>query len=74
MPLNREVLKHRFWRYFEKSGPPLCYQWQMPTTFCQVLDDFFVLFLKKGEISYSGRLRAPAVHGVSSHNVPSIIA
>ena len=46
MPLNSEVLKHRFWRYFEKSGPPLCYQWQMPTTFGQVLDDFFVLFEK----------------------------
>ena len=41
MPLSSEVLKHRFWRYFEKSGPPLCYQWQMPTTFGQVLDDFF---------------------------------
>ena len=70
MPLNSEVLKHRFWRYIEKSGPLLCYQWQMPTTFGQVLGDFFALFLKNVQISYSGRLRAPAVHGVSSFTVP----
>ena len=50
----------------EKSGPPLCYQWQMRYTFGQILDDFFALFLKNVETSYSGRLRAPAVHGVSS--------
>ncbi len=25
-PPSSEVLKHRFWRYLKKSGPPLCYQ------------------------------------------------
>ena len=34
--------------------------------FEQNLNDFLELFSKKVQISYSGRLRAPAVHGVSS--------
>ena len=39
---------------FEKSGPPLCYQWQIPTTFGQVLDDVFVLFWKKLKLHIPG--------------------
>ena len=54
MPLNSEVLKHRFWRYLKKSGPPLCYQWQMRHTFGQVLDDFFALFRKKVKLHIPG--------------------
>ncbi len=34
--------------------------------FEQNLNDFLELFSKKVQTSYSGRLRAPAVHGVSS--------
>ena len=35
--------------------------------FEQNLNDFLEHFSKKVQISYSGRLRAPAVHGVSSN-------
>ena len=35
--------------------------------FEQNLNDFLELFSKKVQTSYSGRLRAPAVHGVSSY-------
>ena len=51
---SSEVLKRRFWRYLKKSGPPLCYQWQMRHTFGQVLDGFFALFSKKLKLHIPG--------------------
>ena len=45
MPLNSEVLKHIFWRYSKKSGPPLCYQWQI--TKIPMLGCFRTVFSRK---------------------------
>ena len=41
--------------------------------FEQNLNDFLELFYKKVQTSYSGRLRAPAVHGVSSVMLEDIL-
>ena len=65
MPLNSEVLKHRFSKFWKKSVK-VTTSMVNELYFEQNLNDFLELFSKKVQTSYSGRLRAPAVHGVSS--------
>ena len=68
MPLNGEVLKHRFWNFLKKSGHcvNIIDKWKI---FWTVFERFFWTFFSKMfrfKIFISGRLRARAVHGVSS--------
>ena len=68
MPLNGEVLKHRFWNFLKKSGHcvNIIDKWKI---FWTIFERFFWTFFSKMfrfKIFISGRLRARAVHGVSS--------
>ena len=66
MPLNSESLKHRFWKFWKKWST-FVLSMANATHFWSGFGRLFCTFLKKVETSYSGRLRAPAVHGVSSY-------
>ena len=66
MPPSSESLKHRFSKFWKKSVK-VTTSMVNGQCFEQNLNDFLELFSKKVQTSYSGRLRAPAVHGVSSY-------